>query len=417
MSEFDPLNYRPDFERDKKVKTGWEQEEFDYTSIEETEKGFIDVDLQITDIVGDYLDFKEEFNQEVENLEESLEDLSIEDNEYVKKALEETGHTSIFSPSSFRELFEKKESSAGEYLLGVLEKEIESEHGDIKWEAFIEYLEMEEEIDVLDYYIGEIIYPLIGYRPNSNDIIEDIKELEEIWVEKTVNLLAEHKVGEYMYQLAMITDPDSIPRTRDELHDLEKYEVKSRQEISQINSGLMTVEQKELAMRRNLNNIKKIISTEIEEESLIDELQELTMSKEHKEQVVKDSLIHLKQAIDDDNNEKRELKHTRRNIYSKDKQKRIVNEYSTVNHLYRENSLPSAHYMKSFQDNAGKQLNQFFNQTAKSIKENFAQNKEKTYETFLLQISTSQTRDNRLSYVRSKQESRLIFNNLMKTYK
>lgn len=417
MSEFDPLNYRPDFERDKKVKTGWEQEEFDYTSIEETEKGFIDVDLQITNIVGDYLDFKEEFKQEVEDLEESLEDLSLEDSEYVKKALEETGHTSIFSPSSFRELFEKKESSAGEYLLGVLEKEIESEHGDIKWEAFIEYLEMEEEIDVLDYYISEIIYPLIGYKPNSNDTIEDIKELEEIWAEKTIDLLAEHKVGEYTYQLAMITDPDLIPRARDELHNLEEHEIKSRQEISQVNSGLMVVEQKELAMRRNLNNIRRIIATEIEEEILIDELQELTMSKEHKEHVLKDSLIHLKQSIDNDNNKKRELKHTRRNIYSKDKQKRIINEYSTVNHLYRENSLPSAHYMKSFQDNAGKQLNVIFNQTAKSIEENFKENKEKTYETFLLQISTSQTRDNRLSYVRSKQESRLIFNNLMESYK
>lgn len=417
MTDMDYLNYKPNFKRDKKEITGWiKRQETPYVSETNTEEVYKGKELDITISLDKYNKFKKEFNQKVKDLEENISNIEIVKSEMIEKALKETGHESTFTPKSYRDLFKKKETSAGEYLIGVLEKEIDSEDGDLNWEILIEYIEIEEELDVLDYYIKNIILPIISNKELDTSEKEKIKELEKEWVEKTIKNIRKHYIAELDYRIAMISNAKKITKARDEFYDTEKSKMLSAQEINQIEVSLFAVDQKTISLQRVISKIDKLLDKKLDK-STINELNSLVSTRKEEKENINNTLLLIKQSIDQDNNIKQDLKETRRNLYSKSKQKRIIEEYAEINKLYRENSLPFVHYMKGFQDNAKDTLNTLFNQSAKSIERNFNENKEKAYETFLIQISTSQTRLNRLRYVESKQKSRLMFQEIENKYK
>ena len=415
MPDIDYLNYQPNFKRDEKEKTGWIDESPTISTGPSQIESYKGKELEITDTLDKYEAFKESLSERIGALEKKLKPFPIILGEDTKRALEELGHESVFTPSSFRELFEKKESSPGEYLLGVLEKEIESEKGSIEWEAFIEYLEIEEEVEVLDYYIEEILYPILGFTKKSINKGITIKDLEKEWIERNIDTLTSHKLTEYMYRIAMISNPDVIAKERDNLHTKEEGRMMVSQEISQIDSSLFTIQEKQHTLELAIKELERIVDFDIEDEELLKEFLELEQETEGKT-LVANSIVLLKQSIDEDNKEKSKPKNLRRNIYSKSRQKRIINEYSTINQLYREKSLPSLHYMKSFQDNVSERLNHVFNSTAESINRNYKENKEKTYESFLIQIGTSNVRSDKLKCLSRKEESRVVFQKLVNGY-
>lgn len=418
MDEKDFLNYQPNFKRDEKEKTGWieEREDIDkYPELEELEEEL--ENIQVADKINHYTETKELLKSKKEDLVRSLEEIELEKNRYIESALKELGFESTFGPESFQELFSKKETSAGEYVLGVIEKEIESERGDIKWEAYIEYLELEEEMRVLDEYIEKLIYPIIGKDTGVVNEDEELEELEEAWMTKVFEQLKENLIKQRDYRESLLFEPNSINKKRELLHETEKDKVLRSQEKNQIESNILTVQQKNFMLLSSINNIDNILNSTIEEESLSDNIFKNAESRKDKEEILKNLLINLKQSIDSENLKKKELKDTRRNIYSENRQKRIIDEYSTINRIFRENNLPTVHQMKTYTDRTNKQINKILNSTAKSIDSNFKENNEKTYETYLLQISTGQTREVRLKYVKDKQEARLLYQKLYNEYK
>lgn len=416
MNDSDILNYKPSFKRDEKEKTGWIVEDKQNENLNKPNLGKMEEDLDVSEQIEDYNEFKKDFEEKTKEIERKLPKLKLSESGYIAKALEELGHISVFGPLEFRELFEKKESSPGEYLIGVLEKEIESEHGNLEWEIFIEYLEIEEEIEILDHYIEELLMTIINKDNIRLETSEDLVKLEEEWKSNGEDVFLRDLLAENAYRNTLIGHPDKIHKARDVLHETKEETIKIRQEKNQVQNTLKCVEDKKNSLVIILRNIDNLILEDSEKEDATSDVLKLTTTQKEREMTIKNNILLLKQSIDIDNESKRDIKETRRNIYSKDKQIKIIDEYALVNKLYRENSLPNLHHMKTYQDNVDSKLSRAFNSSAKSMMANHLENKEKAYETYIVQNSTSQMRNNRLGYVREKHESRLYFNQLLKEY-
>lgn len=415
MSASDFLEYKPSFKRDEREKTAFIDEE-PLTTEMEGEGELSDSQTPVSDLIDQYDQFKEDLNNKVDSLEGELEYVKLPDDEYVYKALEELGFTSNFTPRDFRDIFKEKESSAGKYLTNVLEKTVESEIGSIEWEMFIEYLELLEEVNVLDYYIESILYPLFEFSEDVVDNIDVLKELERNWNIQHTRYKKKEKETNQDYRKSLYTDPKQIPIMRDKLHSIEEEGLKLRQAKNQIDTSYLLINNKIYHMNNSLKEIEGILEDSIDEDILNDDILRLSESDDEAKHVLRNNILMLKQTIDHQNKEKEKLKESRRLIYSEEKQKKIIGEYASTNKLYRESVLQSIHYMKSFQDKTTSVLDEAFNASANSLWENHQDNRDKTFESYLIQISTSQMRDERLGYVSSKQKSRLVFNKLMNIY-
>lgn len=416
MSASDFLEYKPNFKRDEREKTAFIDEE-PLTTEMEGEGELSDSQTPVSDLIDQYDQFKEDLNNKVDSLEDELEDIELPDDEHVYRALEELGFTSNFTPRDFRSVFKEKESSAGKYLTNVLEKTVESEIGSIEWEMFIEYLELLEEVSVLDYYIESILYPLFEFSEDVVDNIDVLKELERNWNIQYTRYKKKEKETNQDYRKSLYTDPEQIPIMRDKLHSIEEEGLKLRQAKNQIDTSYLLINNKIYHMNNSLKEIEDILEDSIDEDILNDDILRLSESDDEAKHVLRNNILMLKQTIDHQNKEKEKLKESRRLIYSEEKQKKIIGEYASTNKLYRESVLQSIHYMKSFQDKTTSVLDEAFNASANSLWENHQDNRDKTFESYLIQISTSQMRDERLGYVSSKQKSRLVFNKLMGIYK
>lgn len=416
MSQFDELTYRPDLKRDEREVTGWQQPPEETTRFED-EDGRLDQGLPVSDIIDQYETFKEEFKERVEKHQRELSELELSGDEHLERALQETGHVSKFTGVDYQELFDEKESSPGAYLIQLLEKQIEGEDGDLGWEVYIEYLEMIEELEVLDYYIKEILYPIFNFQDASINSMEDLIKKEKDWLEEKDGIIVAYNSSKSDYKASLYTDANKIPRLRDELHQSEKEMNRFRQENSQIDSALTTVDIKMKLIQEHLGDIDQILGQEIHTNDLLSDITRLSSSENEKKEMVQSNLLMLKQTLDAQNALKNDLKETRRNIYSKNRQNRIINEYGTVNSLYRRNVLPTIHQMKGYQDQTTPLLDQVYDESAKSLLKNHEENIEKTYESYIIQISTSQIRRKRLNYVGSKEKIRTLFNDLLADYK
>ena len=147
MSDLSFLNYKPNFKRDEKEFTGWDTESEDLTTkLEDTENTF-ETELEVLPVIEEYEKTKESINNRINELEATLPEITFKEN----------GHISVFRPGDYKDVFSKKETSAGKILLDMIEDWIEGVDGNPEWEEYVEYVEIEEEIDILDEYIDKII--------------------------------------------------------------------------------------------------------------------------------------------------------------------------------------------------------------------------------------------------------------------
>lgn len=416
MSDLERLNYKPNLKRDEREATAWiEQEEL--TTRLEDESGKLDEGLPVTSIVEEFKDLKQNIKEIIENQEKELLTLELEEDEHLTRALKETGHVSVFRPEDYRALYDKKESSPGAYLIDVLEKRIEEEDGDISWEKHIEYIEIMEELEVLDHYVQKILYPIFDFNENQIDSLDSLREKEKQWQERYAEALKEQKRLEKEYKESLYTSPEEIPRKRDALFQKERADRKYRQEKNQIDVTLKTIQDKTMMVRDYIKDLEEELDFSINKSELYEELIRLNESKEEENEVLRTNILSLKETIDVENKKKKDFKDTRRHLYSKDKQIRIIDEYAIVNQMYRETVLPSVYQMRAFQDRVSEELGILYDESAKTLVNTHQENREKAYETYLLQISTSQTRQKRLSCISNKQKSRTLYNFLLDTYK
>lgn len=417
MTEFDYLNYKPDFKRDEKEFTGWQDEEDTSTRLED-EEGNLEPELEILPVIKDYEKVKEEINQRVEELEKKLPVITIEENSFLEKAFEELdiNYTSTFKPVDYRDIFKEKESGPGKYIVDAVEEWIEGVDGDPEWEEYTEYLEIEEEIDVLDDYIDKIIYPIIDFEKEAIDYFDYLEEKEREWRQRAeaARLAYERAMNEYTKSL--YSQPKEIPSKRDRVYNSEREDRRYRQERNQIDISLKTVRDKSNLLSQYNISLPLANSYHPPRDVVANDLLRLTQTEKEREETLRVNILMLKQTVDDENNNKRDYKDTRRNIYSENKQRRIINEYSTVNELYRKSVLPNVHYIRGFQDQTTTHNDETYNQAAKSLLSNHLENREKAYESYLIQISTSQTRLKRLECMSNKNKSRVLYNHLYNTY-
>lgn len=416
MSGLEHLNYRPNLKRDEREATAWvEQEEL--TTRLEDESGRLDESLPASAILEDYNELKENIREIVDSYEKELPNLQLEEDEHLKRALKETGHVSLFRPEDYKELYKKKESSPGAYLINVLEKAIEEDSKSIAWEKYIEYIELIEELEVLDHYTEKILYPIFNFNEKQIDSMDSFKEEEKKWQERYKQALKEHEKSEEAYKISLYTSPEEIPRKRDELFQKERVERRYRQEENQINITLQTIRDKTRLIQQYIEDLEKELDYSVEKNDLYEELIRLNESESENNEVLRTNILALKQSSDEENKKKKDFKDTRRHLYSKEKQIRIIDEYAIVNQMYRENVLPSVHQMRAYQDKVSEELSVLYDESAKALINTHKENREKAYETYLLQISTSQTRQKRLNCISNKHKSQTLYEFLFDTYK
>lgn len=416
-----PLEYRPDFQAEERERTAWElrtKEEETTIPIHKNPPGLGIGEL--TETIKEFERVKEDFNEKIYELQKKLERQTIPTSpgheSYIEEAKKELGLKE--GPLNIKDYIAalNSNSPAGAYLVDYIEKWSEGPEGNIEWELIPDLVEARREIELVDKYIEQIIYSIIGFKKDGEDWEEDLLKNEKEWGDE-LRTISNHQLDKKeAYKKALLYSPNLILASRGHLHESDKDFNEKRFEFSQIKNALIVVNDKRLGSERILNSVNYLIEEEssfggLEKDlnKLIEDLPEEMKNYEHLQ-----ILLHL--SIDKDNRAKGKLKNNLRTVYSIETQDRLLEELSGHQEVYRKDTLPMLHYLRGYQSEVSPEASQLFVKLTEGMKENNKHREDKMHQFFLTNRATSLLREEKILNTQEKEISRQGYQFAKKKY-
>lgn len=415
------LEYRPAFERTKKDKSSWASDE----TFESDEQPALGSDEEqpngignglITTIVTVFDEFKTSVSTKIKTLEKELKDTVFPiDAKYVIdviNAKESLGLTAgPLTLSDYTMAIKKGTTPAGEFLLEIIEDQIEDLGGNIKLELYPEYVETLLELEMMERYMQKILLSNLSSDKtltSGSDWQEELLATEKEWGKQKTAAQESYRSSYEDYRKAILYNPQLIGNRRGVLHTKELDKNHFDTQVSQIAEAIVVVKSKIEDSANTLyladENLERIPFQDNKE--VLDSLLVLaTGEKEWNESLTNLSLM-LKLSVDVSNKEKHHIKTSLRNTYAIENQEKVINELSVHSLVFQEKTVPIVHKLSGYQQQQPETMTLLLNQVAVGLAENEKQKKQKTKEVFTTTKAGSSLRKAKIKQTLKKDDAR-----------
>lgn len=410
-----PLEYKPSFQRSERERTAWELNQVDLPP-----GNFSDDEKEIgTGLIGDIIEYVDTIEKEllnkIEELEESFKGITFELNETisldVEKAKELLGlPKGDLTFNDYKEALKQWESPAGDYLLEIIESQIEGVNGNIELELYQDYIELEREYVIIQEYLARMLAPVLNmeWDKEKDDFKDLLTQMESDWGANKTQATESYQQAKKNYAKAFVSLASNITSEKSDKYLAESDYRNYSYQNKRIEEALATAQSKAREVERFLYLGEKLIEDDAIDS---DKTELLTFVDHYSEEKDKDSLLTqsalmLTLSVENYNNEKHHYKHSLRNIYSPTKQERVLDELSVYHDLYQTDLIPLSYALKSYQENVDSKLSHFLTGVTSGL---LAVSTEKDKRTAQLQksvLASSNLRLKKLEQVTEKESIR-----------
>lgn len=407
-----PLEYRPAFSRSQTERTAWEvPADTGPTDGHPQANGYGIGHGLTTDIIARFEQAKSDLRDRIVQKERAIGNqpltYSDADAPYVKQAKEELGlDGDDLTLKDYKEALHFSNTPAGDYLLNLIEDTAEGIDGDIRWETYADYVELEKELVLLDTYVDAFIYQTIDFTDQREaDWQEKLLGQESQWGEAKDKADTAFAEAEAAYRQAYLYDRNERLGARARLYDKEAEKDRFRYEGKKLENSLLLLNKKVGHASRLMYQLDRLEAKEQADPT--QELLALTETDQEKLGTLNKGKLYLKRAVDSHNKEKHHLKNTLRQTFSDRHLTEILDDYRLEEKGFHRQGLPLTHYMRAFQGKLSKETEQLLEEMARGLSDNKQKLKDKFYEFEVLQDAMSGIRQEKISEMDRKQTARL----------
>lgn len=407
-----PLEYRPLFSRTKKERTAWEQ-----STQEDSIPESLDTSLPgsgfASTIIEEFDKTKERLEKKIDSLEEKLrhEKIPVSDEylPYIERAKKELGlEDGELTLKDYKAALLFPETPAGDFLINIIEDHIEGVDGNIEWEVYSDYVELQKETKLMDSFTAQLLYPSFGFEfKNQENWLEELTEMELEWGEKQKEVNASYRQAELDYKEAYLFNRESRLPARATLHRYEKDKDEARHDKKKVENSLLTIGEKTQMINILYNQLEEAETLNPEVDAFSKDILSLSEDANESIQTLEDMTTYLALSVDKHNADKSHYKNNLRHTYSIPKQEKLLEEYVLNEQAFYQKALPLTHYMRAFQSDVSEETTGLLNELSLGLQLNQQEVKDKTYEFYMLQRATSGIRHEKISDVTDKHLARL----------
>lgn len=407
-----PLEYRPSFQKTEIEKTGWvtnvdEQEVITSAEEQETDIG----NGLVTEIVEDFYDTKDKLEQFIQELEDKLKKEYVsytpELNESVQKAKKELGlEGNELTILDYKEALEKSDTPAGDFLINLIENQVEDVNGSIQWEVYGDSVELSKELELSEKQLERLIFPIFDYEKEEEDWQEAFLQKEMEWNKQKESSDENKREKDSAYRKALLFNPEAVPATRNGLHQAEKTDNQFRFEFNHLENALLLIKSKRDEAEYMIGNMDYLLEKEMNNQEILSEIFSLSEDEEEKNESLTNVKLMLKLSVDTRNKEKEHYKNTLRNTYAISKQQKILDELAVQQELYLKQTLPMTHYLSGYQKEVSEETTDLFNELTLAMKKSISEREKYFYDSYLMNKASSNLRKEKLKQVELKDISR-----------
>ena len=410
-----PLEYKPSFQRSERERTAWELNQVDLPP-----GNFSDDEKEIgTGLIGDIIEYVDTIEKEllnkIEELEESFKGITFELNETISLDVEKAKELlelpkGDLTFNDYKEALKQWESPAGDYLLEIIESQIEGVNGNIELELYQDYIELEREYAIIQEYLARMLAPVLNmeWDKEKDDFKDLLTQMESDWGANKTQATESYQQAKKNYAKAFVSLASNITSEKSDKYLAESDYRNYSYQNKRIEEALATAQSKAREVERFLYLGEKLIEDDAIDS---DKTELLTFVDHYSEEKDKDSLLTqsalmLTLSVENYNNEKHHYKHSLRNIYSPTKQERVLDELSVYHDLYQTDLVPLSYALKSYQENVDSKLSHFLTGVTSGL---LAVSTEKDKRTAQLQksvLASSNLRLKKLEQVTEKENIR-----------
>lgn len=410
-----PLEYKPSFQRSERERTAWELNQVDLPP-----GNFSDDEKEIgTGLIGDIIEYVDTIEKEllnkIEELEESFKGITFELNETISLDVEKAKELlelpkGDLTFNDYKEALKQWESPAGDYLLEIIESQIEGVNGNIELELYQDYIELEREYAIIQEYLARMLAPVLNmeWDKEKDDFKDLLTQMESDWGANKTQATESYQQAKKNYAKAFVSLASNISSEKSDKYLAESDYRNYSYQNKRIEEALATAQSKAREVERFLYLGEKLIEDDAIDS---DKTELLTFVDHYSEEKDKDSLLTqsalmLTLSVENYNNEKHHYKHSLRNIYSPTKQERVLDELSVYHDLYQTDLVPLSYALKSYQENVDSKLSHFLTGVTSGL---LAVSTEKDKRTAQLQksvLASSNLRLKKLEQVTEKENIR-----------
>lgn len=428
QEEKNALEYKPLFQRTKKDKSSWasddvfEQEEVIGLDSEE-EKENIGTGL-ITTLVSVFEEFKTNLEEKIKEWNKKLKDTTFKTEDRflldVQKAKEALGlPEGELTFEDYKKALEENEMPAGEFLLEIIEDQIEDINGAIDLELYPEYVESLKELELLERYIQKVILSNLSKEPiflSGDDWEEKLIQAEKEWGQKRQAAGKTYLSAYEKQKEAILYQYQDIEKTRGQLHITEKEKKLFDVQASQLAEAFLLAKTKIEDTADTLQLVDDNMErTPFETPSeIIDSLLVLIDTKEKWNDSLTNLSLMLKLSVDVSNKEKHHIKTSLRHTYAISNQEKVLDELTVFQGLFQEKTIPISHELSAYREEPSETMTLLLNQVVVGLNENNKQKKAKVKELYTITNASSSLRKAKVSEVLKKDDARQGYHLLKK---
>ena len=412
-----PLEYAPQFKRTEKARTAWEAAAED-TPVYDAGESNEGVDAGfISDTIERLVETKELIKEKRQMLEQVLRHdrlpHSETDEPYIKQAKEELGLAGEgINIQDYRHALTHNQSPAADYLINLIETYHEGVKGDIRWEVYADYVELEEELAGIKDYARHFIYPSLNLSDSVPDWLETIRVHEQDWARRKKEADDEYADMENKYKDAYLFDRQNRLPLRIGLHQAEKAKDAFTYEENKLIHSTSLVASKVSGVNFMLSELAEVEEKEIDLKPIADEVLALAEDDKEKIDTLNQMTVFLKTSIDEYNKEKAQRKNTLRYTYASDKTHTLMDEYRLCETAYAKKALPLTHYMRAIQNNVSEETEGVLNDMARGIQSTQAALRDKMYDFRTFEDGKLILRGQKINDITKKHDGRLAYQGL-----
>lgn len=409
-----PLNYRPSFKRDEKIKTGWKtnkREEDKNISISE-DKEEIGTGL-ITTLI-------DSFQNQIILLKESMKDIEfnqkdfnfntdVENENDIKKAKEKLdlpeGPLTLLD---YKVAILNNDTSEGDYLTSIIETITEGVEGNIEIEIYSDYIELVEELNQLtDFYEKNIMVKLKANLDYSKeDWQNELIKLEKEWFQKVSEIKNQYELLEVEYRNAILFNSDLIFKTTENKYEKELDKLKYENELNRIENVTKVIQSKDLETKILYYQMEKARKREPFKDLSESVFEDIVKDKNEKNYLINELDMLLSLSIDNHNGEKKHFKESLRNIYNPKKQKMIAEELTVHENVFENTTLPVLQKLKLYNEEQEDELTMLLEEVSSGMLQNLNQKKSRMEDIYRTSQACTQIRLDKIKETTEKDNAR-----------
>ena len=412
------LEYKPSFERDERQKTGWitDAGAAITENLQLSKPGNQIGTGLVTNTIVTFEESKAVLLKRLAELEAEFRKISFSIEEKFRLDIAKAKEVLDLPPGEltfldYKMALDAIATPAGEFLVEIIEDQIEGVDGNIRLELYADYFELKKDYLLIEDYLQRICVPALSIQEipfEEKDWEKELLQNEQEWNKRSMTATSAKDNSYAVYKNAILYNPELVMAKKDLLHKTTKEQSLYANQGAQLTDSLTLIRSKTRDFQGTFAFLEESMEHERYEDGqeVLDSLLFLTEDNKIWEENLTNFGLMLTLSVDVRNDEKHHMKTSLRGIYSPDNQKKIIDELAVHNAVFQSTTLPALHAMNSYQETQSAIMNALLNEAAIGLKENNVQKKQKTKEIYTVTRATSLLRMKKIEETLKKEDAR-----------